>query len=161
MSETDPAFPFRVREYVRWSDVDAAGIICYGAYVRFFEIAETELFRAAGMPYGKVFERLDLWLPRRALHFEFLAPAFLDDPLEVAIRVGRVGRTSLRLDFEVVRDDAARARTACGDVTLVAIDRKQLRPLPLPAEFIAALAPFTVPGASPIEVVRTGGEGER
>jgi len=40
--------PFSIEEYVRWSDVDRAGIIFYGAYVRFFEIAETELFRAAG-----------------------------------------------------------------------------------------------------------------
>lgn len=141
------AAPFRVREYVRWSDVDAARIVCYGAYVRFFEIAETELFRAAGMPYGTVFDRLDLWLPRRALCFEFLAPAFLDDRLEVAIRVGRVGRSSLRLDFEVVRDDAERVRTASGDVVLVAIDRKRLKPRPLPAELIEALAPFTVPAA--------------
>ena len=39
--------PFTIDEYVRWSDVDQAGIIFYGAYVRFFEIAETELFRAA------------------------------------------------------------------------------------------------------------------
>ena len=31
--------PFLVHEYVRWSDVDYAGIIFYGAYVRFFEIA--------------------------------------------------------------------------------------------------------------------------
>ena len=145
-ARTGAAAPFRVREYVRWSDVDAAQIVCYGAYVRFFEIAETELFRAAGMPYGKVFDRLDLWLPRRALRFEFLAPAFLDDPLEVAIRVGHVGRTSLRLDFEVEREDAARTRTAEGDVVLVAIDRKNLRPRPLPAELVEALAPFTVPG---------------
>lgn len=33
--------PFSVDEYVRWSHVDYAGIIFYGAYVRFFEIAET------------------------------------------------------------------------------------------------------------------------
>ena len=31
--------PYIVDEYVRWSDVDKAGIIFYGAYVRFFEIA--------------------------------------------------------------------------------------------------------------------------
>ena len=40
---------FTIDEYVRWSDVDPAGIIFYGAYVRFFEIAETELFRSAGL----------------------------------------------------------------------------------------------------------------
>ncbi|NNF26255.1 MAG: 4-hydroxybenzoyl-CoA thioesterase, partial [Gemmatimonadetes bacterium] len=29
--------PFIIDEYVRWADVDHAGIIFYGAYVRFFE----------------------------------------------------------------------------------------------------------------------------
>ena len=36
----------------------------YGQFLRFFEIAETELFRAVGLPYAEVFDRLDLWLPR-------------------------------------------------------------------------------------------------
>ncbi len=55
---------FTVEERVRWGDVDAARIIFYGSYIRFFEIAETELFRAAGLPYGKVFDELNIWLPR-------------------------------------------------------------------------------------------------
>ncbi len=61
---------FRSREFVRWSDVDKAGIICYGSYVRFFEIAETELFRSVGYPYSTMFDELDIWLPRKLLHFE-------------------------------------------------------------------------------------------
>jgi acyl-CoA thioesterase FadM len=36
--------------------------------VRFFEIAETELFRSAGLSYGEVFDRFDVWLPRLHLH---------------------------------------------------------------------------------------------
>ena len=51
---------FTIEERVRWGDVDAAGIIFYGSYIRFFEIAETELFRAMGMPYGKVFDELEI-----------------------------------------------------------------------------------------------------
>ena len=47
---------FTIEERVRWGDVDAAGIIFYGSYIRFFEIAETELFRAVGLPYGVVFD---------------------------------------------------------------------------------------------------------
>src|SRR2546425_3650192 len=46
--EAMPPTPYIIEEYVRWSDVDFAGIIFYGSYVRFFEIAETELFRACG-----------------------------------------------------------------------------------------------------------------
>ena len=36
---------YRIQERVRWGDVDAARIIFYGAYIRFFEFAETELSR--------------------------------------------------------------------------------------------------------------------
>jgi acyl-CoA thioesterase FadM len=39
---------FSIEERVRWGDVDAARIIFYGAYIHFFEYAETELFRAVG-----------------------------------------------------------------------------------------------------------------
>ena len=46
-----PKKPFIISEYVRWGDIDLAGIICYGAYIRFFELAETEIFRAAGLPF--------------------------------------------------------------------------------------------------------------
>ena len=91
--------PFSIREYVRWGDVDAAGVICYGAYVRFIEIAETELFRAAGIPYGKVFERFDCWLPRASYKMEFRKPAVLDEQLTVNARVGRIGTSSIALEF--------------------------------------------------------------
>ncbi|HVF28092.1 MAG TPA: thioesterase family protein, partial [Pyrinomonadaceae bacterium] len=95
---------FRIRERVRWGDVDAARIIFYGAYIRFFEFAETELFRAVGLPYGVMFDELDIWLPRAHLECDFKQAAQLDDLLEVAVYVGRVGTKSLRLNFEVRRN---------------------------------------------------------
>src|SRR5215510_10604903 len=96
---------FSIEERVRWGDVDAAGIIFYGSYIRFFEIAETELFRAAGLPYGVVFDQLNIWLPRVHLECDFHRAAQLDDLLEVSIYVGKIGTTSLRLNFEVRRRD--------------------------------------------------------
>ena len=134
---------FRISEFVRWSDIDLAGIICYGAYVRFFEIAETELFRAAGFPYAELFERFDFWLPRAQLHFEFRHPARLDERLDVEIWVAHLGRSSLRLQFEVRRSGAEpRPLTAEGHAVLVAVDRRQLRPIPLPPTLTAALASY-------------------
>src|SRR5436309_12706468 len=96
---------FTIEERVRWGDVDAASIIFYGSYVRFFEIAETELFRAVGLPYGKIFDELDIWLPRVHLQCDFRRVAQLDDLLEVSVYVGKLGRTSLRLNFEVRRKE--------------------------------------------------------
>jgi YbgC/YbaW family acyl-CoA thioester hydrolase len=133
---------FRIREFVRWSDIDLAGIICYGAYVRFFEIAESELFRSIGFPFRQLFERFDFWLPRAALHFEFRQPALLDDRLDVEMWVSKIGTSSLRLQFEVHKDGPERALTAEGYAVLVAVAKGDLRPIPLPPEMVAALEPY-------------------
>ena len=138
---------FTIEERVRWGDVDAARIIFYGSYIRFFEIAETELFRAAGMSYGKIFEELDIWLPRVHLECDFHRPAQLDDLLEVSVHVGKIGRTSLRLNFEVRRkNDAGEIEEklmATAHFVLVSTDRKDLKPVPLPEELRRALDPYT------------------
>jgi YbgC/YbaW family acyl-CoA thioester hydrolase len=132
--------PFVIREYVRWSDVDAAGVICYGAYVRFVEIAETELFRAAGIPYGKIFERFDCWLPRAKYVSEFHKPALLDEQLAVAASVKRIGNSSVTLAFAF--DNERGERVADCEIVLVCVDKRNFKPKPLPAELRDALKRF-------------------
>lgn len=134
--------PFFVEEYVRWSDVDAAGIINYGAYVRFFEAAETEMFRAAGLPWGEVFERFDIWLPRVRYSCEFHVPALLDERLRVGAFVKRLGNTSIRLGFTADKTNGSRA--AEGEIVLVCVDRKTFKPRALPEELSTALSRFVV-----------------
>lgn len=135
---------YRIGERVRWGDVDAARIIFYGAYIRFFEIAETEMFRAAGLSYGRVFDELDVWLPRAHLECDFRRAAQLDDLLEVAVYVGRVGTKSLRLDFEV-RRNGEDALVATAHFVLVAVRRGTFESVPVPEELKRRLAPYTRP----------------
>ena len=138
---------FTIEERVRWGDVDAAGIIFYGSYIRFFEIAETELFRAAGLPYGVVFDELNIWLPRVHLECDFHRAAQLDDLLEVSVWVGKIGTTSLRLNFEVRRktEDGTIEKDlmATAHFVLVATNRTDLRPIPVPEALRQALEPYT------------------
>jgi YbgC/YbaW family acyl-CoA thioester hydrolase len=132
--------PFAIQEYVRWSDVDAAGIVCYGAFVRFVEVAETELFRAAGMPYSLVFDRFDCWLPRVHFSADFHAPARLDEKLTVNAQVKSLGTTSLTLGFWI--DNAAGRRIADFEIVLVCIGRSDFAKRPLPEPFRQALTPY-------------------
>jgi acyl-CoA thioester hydrolase len=138
--------PFIVSEYVRWSDVDFAGIIFYGAYVRFFEIAETEMFRACGLAYRQVFDRYQIFLPRKAVHAEFFRPARLDDRLRVAAYVGHVGTKSLTLNFDVLAHDSPTLVAAAWQV-LVCAGRTSLKSEPLPRDLVAALGRHTLPQA--------------
>lgn len=138
---------FSIEERVRWGDVDAAGIIFYGSYIRFFEIGETELFRTVGLPYGKVFDELNIWLPRVHLECDFHRAAQMDDLLQVSVYVGKIGHTSLRLNFEVRKKNEAgeieEGLMATAHFVLVATDRENLKPLPVPNELRRALAPYT------------------
>src|SRR2546422_519089 len=138
---------FTIEERVRWGDVDAARIIFYGSYVRFFEIAETELFRAVGLPYGVVFDELDIWLPRVHLECDFRRAAQLDDLLEVSVYVGKIGKTSLRLNFEVRRKRGdgklEEGLIATAHFVLVAVRRDALDAIPVPDELRRAFEPYT------------------
>ncbi len=139
---------FTIEERVRWGDVDAAGIIFYGAYVRFFEFAETELFRAADLPYGVMFDELDIWLPRVHLECDFLQAAKLDDLLEVSVFVGGVGHSSIRLNFEVRRRGESDL-VATAHFVLVTVRRNTLSKVDVPGELRRRLAPFTSPDSIP------------
>jgi YbgC/YbaW family acyl-CoA thioester hydrolase len=143
------SWKYRIEERVRWGDVDAARIIFYGAYIRFFEFAETELFRAVGLPYGVMFDELDIWLPRAHLECDFRSGAQLDDLLEVCVYVGRVGTKSLRLDFEVRRKDEEQM-VAEAHFVLVAVRRNTFESVPVPDELKRRLAPYTRPAVTEV-----------
>jgi YbgC/YbaW family acyl-CoA thioester hydrolase len=139
---------FCIEERVRWGDVDAASIIFYGAYIRFFEFAETELFRAVGLPYSVMFDELDVWLPRVHLECDFRRAAQLDDLLEVCAYVGRIGTKSIRLNFEVRRKGEAEL-VAEAHFVLVSVRRDTFETVPVPEELHSRLAPYTQPALAP------------
>jgi len=134
---------FEVRDRVRWSDVDIAGIIYFGAYVRFIELAETELFRELGFPYARMFEQLDVWLPRVHLDFDFHRPARMDDELVVRTRVGRVGTSSITLRI-AVHDAATDALNASCTLIVATVGRKEMKSRPIPDELRSALIASSV-----------------
>jgi acyl-CoA thioester hydrolase len=135
---------YNIEDRVRWGDVDAARIIFYGAYIRFFEIAETELFRTVGLPYGVAFDELDIWLPRVHLECDFRRAARLDDLLVVSVFVGKFGHKSFRLNFEVRRKDETEI-VADAHFVLASVRRDSFETVPVPYELKQRLAPFTEP----------------
>jgi acyl-CoA thioester hydrolase len=132
---------FTIEERVRWGDVDAARIIFYGAYIRFFEIAETELFRAVGLPYSVIFDEIDLWLPRVHLECDFHRVAHLDDLLEVSVYVGRIGSKSMRLNFEV-RRKGEEDLVATAHFVLAVVRKDNFESVPVPDLLRQRLTPY-------------------
>lgn len=134
--------PFRVSERVRWEDVDLAGVMRYSAYTRLYDVAEAELWRAVGTSIPDLIERVGIWLPRKALHLEYHAPARLDDLIEIRLAVAAIGSSSLTLEGELWSADGAthhaslRVVLVCVDVTFVKYA--------LPMEVRDRLAPYRI-----------------
>jgi YbgC/YbaW family acyl-CoA thioester hydrolase len=133
---------FSVSEYVRWEDIDAAGIINYQAYLRFFGLAEVELFRSCGLSYRTLFDELGLWLPRVHVECDFFHPVTLDELLIVDAYFGKIGNSSIHLNFEVHRSEAPDIIVATGKYILVAVKRGEFKPTAVPDEVREKLAKY-------------------
>lgn len=114
-------FKWPVRVY--WEDTDAGGVVYHASYLRFLERARTEWLRAKGVEQVQVRMQHNLLFVVRDLSIEFLAPARLDDELDVTI--DSFERRSASIGFVqciLRREDAAalaraRVRAACIDAT--------------------------------------------
>lgn len=122
---------FEVHDRVRWSDCDPFGIIYYGAYIRLFQVAEEELFRACGLPFAVLREEKGVWIPRKALQAEFHSPAQLDEEVTIQVHFSRIGRSAITMQFEVYRA-ADRAHRATGSLTVVSVDKPTMMPRKIP-----------------------------
>ena len=133
---------FSVSEYVRWEDIDAAGIINYQAYLRFFGLAEVELFRSCGLAYRTLFEEIGIWLPRVHVECNFFHPVTLDELLVVEAYFGRIGTSSIHLHFEVTRHGAPETVVATGKYVLAAVRKGEFKAVPVPDEVREKLAAY-------------------
>jgi acyl-CoA thioester hydrolase len=125
--------PFVTTDYVRWEDIDLAGIARYSAYTRFLDIAETDLYRSLGTPLSRLHAQYKVWLPRKVMHIEYYAPARLDDQVVLAAYFSSIGRTSVTLNVDLFRDDR-KTMIAAAHLVLVCVDIA-LAKVPLPPEF--------------------------
>jgi acyl-CoA thioester hydrolase len=129
-------YPFSTRTRVGFSDTDAQGIVYYGRYNPYFDLARVEYLRSLGFLHRDVGGEFVM----RANDVEYFAPARFDDELEVYIRVSRIGRTSMTYEFAAFKAPEGTLLVTAHQ-TLVFIDLETRRPIPIPDEY---RAPFGV-----------------
>ena len=123
-----PPFKFSAFTRVGFSDTDAQGIVYYGRYLPYFDLARVEYHRHLG--------QLDLEAGEhefvmRNSAVDYLAPAQFDDLLEIFVRVSRIGRTSVTYAFAAHRvDDDVLMVTAQQTLVLVDLDERRAHPIP-------------------------------
>lgn len=127
---TKAPFKFSARTRVGFSDTDAQGIVYYGRYNPFFDIARVEYLRSLGLLHHDGPGDFVM----RANDVEYFAPAVFDDEIEVFVRVSRLGATSVTLQFAAYREpDDVLMVTA--HQTMVYVDLAERKKHAMPDDF--------------------------
>ena len=128
---------FRHETRIRFADTDASGRIHYTSLFRFFEAAETELFRTFGISYT----RGSYNFPRVHAECDVRLALLHDDLIEIEVCLSKLGTSSMRFEFRVLKDGAV---AATGAVVMVCMDRQSQRAIPIPDELRAQFAGIVV-----------------
>jgi acyl-CoA thioester hydrolase len=125
-----PPFKFSAQTRVAFSDTDAEGIVYYGRYLPYFDLARVEYHRNLGLLGMDIGEEGQEFV-MRAGTIEYLAPAVFDDLIEVYVRISRIGRTSVTFELAAYRErDDLLLVTATQTLVLVDLDERKAVPIP-------------------------------
>ena len=127
--------PFRVR----YSEVDAQGIVFNAHYLTFFDTAITEYFRALG--YDQFADAkatgIDFHVVKSLV--EYKAPIHFDQEIEVCARVARIGTSSIVIELAIVLKGGTDVLIT-GEIVWVYTDQKTHRPVAIPASMRELIA---------------------
>ena len=125
-----PPFKFSAQTRVAFSDTDAQGIVYYGRYLPYFDLARVEYHRNLGLLGMDIGEEGQEFV-MRAGTIDYLAPAVFDDLIEVYVRMSRIGQTSVTFELAAYRErDDLLLVTATQTLVLVDLDERKAVPIP-------------------------------
>ena len=94
---------------VLYGDTDAAGVVYYASYLRYFETGRTEYMRDLVMTYREI-ESQGLLLPVIECYARYKAPAAYDDLLSIQTSLAEVKNVSCRFNYRIYRNASTGAR---------------------------------------------------
>lgn len=150
MKRDDFRFFHRLR--VRWAEVDMQKIVFNAHYLMYFDTAVAEYWRALALPYVESMERLEGDLYVKKATIEFNASAQMDDLVDVAMKCGRIGNSSMTFQGAIFR--AEQLLITCELVYVFADPRTQTS-RPVPQALREMLTGYEA--GRPMLQVRTGG----
>ena len=127
-----PAIEFKRR--LRWADADAAGRLHFPRIFEIVEEAEGELLHGIEWPMDLRRKHYDF--PRVHVECRFLRMLALDAPFRLRLTVGKLGRSSIRYDYQVF--DAGEELAIEGTMTVVMLQHG--KPVEIPESLRVALS---------------------
>src|SRR5688572_9181531 len=125
-----------LKRRLRWADADAAGRLHFPRIFELIEEAESELVRSIDWPMNR---SMGYDFPRAHVECKFLRVLTLDSPFRLVLTVGKLGRTSIRYDYQVFNGEDELGIE--GTMTVVVV--QDGKPTEIPTTLRAALGSET------------------
>lgn len=129
MPITDHAILSRLDVRVYYEDTDAAGVVFYVNYLKFFERARTEWLRRLGVTNSELATQYQRVFVVKQVEIQYRKPARLDDMLAIHSKIVRLGRASITFEQLAMRDDELLCEST---IQVCGVDTTTFRPAEMP-----------------------------
>ena len=109
MTTPDPTKPHHLQIRVYYEDTDAGGVVYYANYLKFAERGRMEFLRRFGYSHQQTLEQHHAVLVVRHVEVDYLAPARLDDLLDISTETVECKNSSLTMKQILCRGDTTLA----------------------------------------------------
>lgn len=129
----------KIKTRVYYMDTDSGGVVYHPNYLNFAERARCELLREVGYQVSDLEKDLGYMFVLKHADIEYLAPAFLDDELEIVTKLMYMKNSSFKTR-QIVRKN--NEDICVMHVTLVCVDANTIKPVRLPNILREKLKPY-------------------
>ena len=129
----------RVRRRVQFSETDAAGIVHFSIFFRYFEDAEHQLWREVGLSIHP--PQSPIGWPRVAASCEYHRPLRFEQEFDVTVRIAEMTGRTIRYEGVVTRDSE---RIASGTWKIACVNKLpdgSIKSADIPVEIAERLKP--------------------
>lgn len=132
---------FRLKLKVAWFETDAARVVHFSNYFKYFERAELEFYNALGFNYNRFLKNSTLWFPRVEAFCKYLSPCEFDDEIDVIMTLSEMKEKSVKYAFKLF-NVTKQSLSAEGYITVVSVDQRTGRAVPLPKDFAESISKY-------------------
>ena len=121
---------------VYWEDTAAGGVVVYANYLKFFERARTAWLRRLGVGQQALRDATGAIFVVADTRLRYLAPARLDDLLDITGSLAQARSASMQLVQQALRGDTLLCE---GEIRIGCVDAASFKPCRIPAAITSRL----------------------
>lgn len=124
---------------VRYGETDQMGVVYYGNYASYYEVARVECMRALGLSYSEL-EEQGFMLPVLENHSKYLGPAKYDELLTIKVSIRENPKVRITFYCDIFNEKNELINE--GKTILVFVDKDTRKPCKIPAQMEKLLSNY-------------------